>query len=281
MATKEKSIAPDKVKMFTEYDDVMKRIVAESKREVAQLQATRQEMVMRNAALQDEINRKQGAFEQYKRLEEEKLQQLKFKFNNEQIAKEKRLEIGELDMSRRQEEMARREEIGRAIVAKELKLNNDRIELEKIRSTASGLLETAYKKQSEASSMISQATELERKAKDAITKANAINETMLKREHDLEDKEKEIESRMKNLEELQKIIDPKIEELKILENKIVEKEKELNIKEESVNAKLVEERTLVKDLDAEKKNISELRKQLDQKDEEVTRKALMAGIKDA
>ena len=274
-----KAVATDKVKMFSEYDDVMKRLIAESKREVAELQHTRETLLIKKTQLEDEIKRQQSQFEQWKRLEEDKMQQAKFKFNNEIIAKEKASEIGELDLKRRSEEIQRREAVGIKIMEKETKLNNDRLEIESLRSQASHLMEEAQRKMSDASSMFSNANQMEAKAKETLNKANVLNDSIVKRENIIAEKEKDMELKTKNLEELQRIVDPKMVELKAIQEKIDIQEKDLVRRESSVEGKMNEERIILKDLEAKEKKLREREKQLDQKEEEILRKALLAGIK--
>ncbi len=271
----------DKVSMFKDYDEVMKRIIDQEKKEVAELQRQKGLLVLSNRDLEDDLTRKRGQFEQWKRLEEQKLTEVKNKLNNEVIRREKSLEMGELDMSRRSEEMSRREEIGKQLLTRESKLNNDRLEVEKLRVSASLLMENANKKMSEASSLYSQATIADQKSKEALNKSNRINDEVLKREHAIVEREKELALQSKNVEELRKIIDPKLAEIKTIEDNIDIERKQLAKREESVNAQIIEERTILKDLDLKEKKLLEREKQLNQKDEEITRKGLMIGVKSA
>ena len=278
MKTVEKALKPDKISAFREYDDVMKRIVAESKREVTQLQNQRESLIITNRELDDNLVRKQGQFEQWKRLEEQKLQDLKSKLNNEIIRREKAIEIGELDMSRRSEEMSRREEIGRGIIEKEKKLNNDRIEIEKLRLSASNLMESANKKMSDASSLYSQANIAEKRSVEKENKANLINEQIVKREHIVSEKEKELELKSKNLDELSKILDPKIEIIRDIEKKNEIAKKELLSKEQEIDKKINEEITILRNLEIKQKKLAEYENNLNQLDEEIKRKALGINV---
>ena len=278
---KVKELTPDKVSMFRDYDDVMKRIIQEETKEVAELQRQKGNLVLGNRELEDKLTRQQSQFEQWKRMEEQKLTELKNKMNNDIIRREKAIEIGELDMKRRSEEISRREEIGKTILGKETRLYNDRLDVEKLRVSASVLMEDANRKMSDASSMYSQANVTNQKAQDTMNKANLLNDTIIKREGIVSEKEKEILLQSKNLEELRKVIDPKLSELKILEDKLATQVAELKKKEELVNSKIVEEKSFLRSLEDRENKLIERQKELNQKDEDITRKALISGIKDA
>jgi hypothetical protein len=276
----EKAKVPDKIKMFNDYDEMRNRIIKDSEEKIKELNTRREVLIIHNRQLEEQLVRRQSEFEQWKRLEEEKIKDMKNKFNNDQIVREKKLEVGELDLSRRNEECIRREAIGKVAVEKEAKLNNDRIEIEKLRSSANLMMDNAQRKMSDALSVESQANIKLAKAKEIENKANAINESIIKRENDVLEKEKEMSLATKNLEELKLIVEPKILEIKIREDK-VNKDKEFVLeKEREVENKINEEKIMLRDLDILTKRNKDREKQLDQKEEDITRKALIAGIKE-
>lgn len=273
------TVMPDKVNLFSNQDQMMQRILIESKKEVEKLNQQREMLILTNRQIEDDIARKTAQFEQWKRLEEQKVQDMKNKFKNDEINCAKKIEIGELDLLRRQEEMAKREKLGIEIVEKSKKLNEERIDIEKLRSNANSLMDTANRKFSEASTLFSQATQSEIKAKEMVREANLINENLVRRENLVREKEKEIEINTKNLEQLKVIVEPKIEELKHTERNIDNKKKDLLKREEEVTRKINEENVLIKSIQIEKAKLDERKKELDEKEQEITRKVILNQVK--
>ena len=280
MAKQETTVTPEKLSMFKDYDSVIQRVLTESKREVEELQHQRELLMIKNRQMEDDLIKKQSQYEQWKRQEEQKMKQVTDTVNNDIIRREKALEIGELDMSRRATEMAHREELGKRIIAKEAKINNDRIEIEKLRSKASQLMDDAHRKMSDAVNKFSEATVREEKAKEIESKASSLNDAIVKREHLVNEKEKDVESRIKNAQELQNIVDPKIKELSSLEAKLEKERQIIDEKEKNIDNKLNENKLIITNLEYREKKIREREKQLDQKEDDIKRQLLLAGIKE-
>ena len=279
MAKEETTITPDKINMLKDYDTMVQRVAMASKKELETLTAQRENLILKNSELERELTRKQSEFEQWKRLETMKFDEVRRKTNNEIIKKEKELEVGELDISRRIEEIAKREKLGIAIVAKEAKLNNDRIEIEKLRSKISLMEENANRTLSDAMSKHHEATLREEKAKKILADSNTLNEVIVKREQKLKELERDSSESLKNMQEVKAIIDPKIKELNVLQETLDKSKKAVEAKEQAIANKSSECNIIMKDLEAREKKIKEREKQLDQKDAEITRKALLAGAK--
>ena len=273
-----KAVAPDKLSLFTEHDEVLRRIIAEGQREVDELNHRRELLIIQNRQLQDDLVRKQSQFDQNLRVEKTKHQEWINKSKNEEIARMAKVDFAEANWVRRDEEMKHREELGIKIVEKQNKINNDRLEIEKLRSSASAIMDDANRKMSEANSLFSQANIRESKAKETLDRANAINDSLNQRENALKEKEKTLADGLKNLEAIKEIVDPKIKEIKLIEDGIEKREKEVRLKEEQVERKIYEERELLKAVEISQKKHKDREKQLDQREEEITRKAILNKV---
>ncbi len=270
---------PEKVAIFRDYDDVFKRMLEASKVEKENLD--HQILLRKNELklIEESLLRQQNAFEQKKREEETKLAQAKAKWLQEKTNREHALDVLEREYTLRSKEIEDRERKSLVIIDERAKLNADRIEVEKLYNKANELSLIANKKIDEANTKINNASIIEQKVKEKENKANALNSTFNAREEKINEMEKEAKLRLKNIEEVKKAIEPKIEELKLLEDNVNKKSKALAEKEGEVNKLLTDEKALLKGLEEKKAKLEAREKELLQKDETITRKALLAGIK--
>lgn len=275
----EKSMEPDKISMFKNYDDVMQRILAEAKIERNEIDHQILLKKQEYQSLVDSIVRRQNEFEQWKRAELEKTQQEISKRKNEILAKEKMLSVSEEIIKRKMMEAEERERICSGLVDQRNKLNNDRIEVEKLHSRVSGMNMEAQKMMDKANSMLNQVSVRESRVREIETKTSGLNSELSTRENNLSAKEMDINNRLKNLEKVKDVVEPKILELKLLEENVKKLKRELDDEKNEVLKKIEEENSLLRGIEIREKKVKDREKELLQKGEEINRKALFAGIK--
>ena len=280
MATKQAKLdTPEKVEMFKNYDDVMQRILAEAKREKAEID---HQILLKKQEYQgivDSCVRRQNDFEQWKRAELERTNQEVSKRKNEVISREKMLSVSEELIKRKMLEADERERISAKLVDERNKVNSDRIEVEKLNHLARETNLEAQKMIDKAHTLLNQVSSRESQIKAIENKTNGINSEMSSRENAVAVKEKDLNSRLKNLEEVKLSIEPKISELKLIEENIKKQRKELVEEKNDVLKKTEEEKALLKGIQIREQKLKEKERDLLQKEEEIMRKALLAGIK--
>lgn len=274
-----KEVQPETVSLFGNYDDVMKRILASLDAEKNNLEHT---ILLKKSELrrvQDQIGQQQTQFEQWKRTETEKFNQEIAKRKNKMLEQENALRVGEDLFKHKMMEIQERERISVGLVEQRQKLNNDRIEVEKLHSSAKLMTLEAQRQLEKANSMLNQVSIREKDIKDTEVRVNNLNSTFAKREENVTIKEKDLTARLKNLEEVKSAVEPRIEELKLLEENIKKEKRESEDLRNEVAHKVEEERALIKGIEDREKKAKQKEKELLQKEEEITRKALLAGVK--
>jgi hypothetical protein len=268
----------NKMSQMKDYDEILEKLIAESKRERDDLD--HQITLKKNQLLQtqEQIVRQQQEFEKNKRISEEKRNEEFVKRENAIALKEHALRVGEDNFTKRMFELGEREKTVSGLVDERKALANERIEVEKLHRRADDTLKEAHLKLAEADSKYHKASMLETVIREKENQINGKIRDIDVRENTITDKLKDIKSREKNFEEVKKVIDPKLEELKFLEKSIKDKETELSKKGDELRERIAENSAIIKGLEEREKKVKERERMVLQKDEEITRKALLAGI---
>lgn len=280
MATKQAKLeSPEKVEMLRNYDGLMQRIIEEAKREKVEID---HQILLKKQEYQriiDATVRQQNDFEKWKRSETEKLNQEIAKRKNEIINKENMLRVAEELIKRKTMEADERERISAGLVDERNRVNNDRIEVEKLNHKAKEANLEAQKLMDKANQLLNQVSIRETQVKRIEEKVNGINSGLSSRESTVIEKEKGIDSRIKNLEQVKSAIEPKIEELKLIEENIKKEKKALDDEKNDILKKVEEEKAMLKGIQVRELKVKDKEKELLRREEEIMRKALLAGVK--
>lgn len=202
----------EKVSM-ADYSDITMQLLDQRKRELADLQHN---YLMLHNSLKDvqaHIAREKSEFVQWKTAEEQRKNKELIRRQQDMDAKEHALQINVNLFDKRSAELKVREQLVSTLTSDRQKLNDDRVEVEKLRTKAEQLMSSAVKKQSEAQSLFNNARLAEENAKKLEEKANLTNADLSKREAQLKADVKDYEVRMRNFTEAKKEIDSRIKEL--------------------------------------------------------------------
>lgn len=263
-----------------DYDDMMEKLISSSEHEKNNLD---HQITLRKSNLmsvQDQINRSQSEFERWKKLETDKFKKIQASKENDFITRERAIRVGEDEFANRMRDLENREHRVKDLVDERAKLVNERIEVEKLHRHSEALIKSAHDKLAEADSKFHKSSMAMTLMQEREKKIELAERNLSSREEVTENNLREIKNREKNLEEVKKVIDPKLAELKVLEDGIKTKEKELTIKESEVNSKISDQGAILRGLEEREKKVKERERMVAQKDEDITRKALLAGLKE-
>lgn len=267
-----------KVTMF-EYNDAIERLLKQSKEELNILQHNCLLATNQLKQTQEAIQRERSNFEQWKREQEAKHKNDMSLIKNSLDEREHRIKIGEQNYSKRDFDLKQKEVQMMALVEERNKVNNDRIDIEKLRVKANELLQDVNRKSGEATNKSNIVAMREKEIKDIVDSYNTKNQDISHRENILNQRDKEYQENLKNMNELKKTVEPKIKELSFMEENIKKTKEEVTRKEMDILRKIEENKAILRGMEEKDNKLKEKERFLNTKEEEVLRKSLLAGIK--
>jgi len=263
-----------KVSMF-EFSEITNQLIEQRKREFADIQHN---YSLAQAALmqtQQRIGQEKVAFEQWKKAEAINKEKDFVRRQQELDAKEHALDVNVKTFEKRSAELKQKEVAVARLFEDRQKLNEDRIAIERIRTSANELMATATRKDSEAKSAFNSARQKEEEAKKIKALAEAMNAEVSKQQEVLKKRGEEVLAKVKHLEEIQKLIEPKIKELEAIETRIADKEKELSVREKEVARKVEEDKAIVITFSDREKKLKAREIEVDSREQDIARKLLL------
>lgn len=274
----ETSNADQEIKMFN-YKSALDELVKNKTKELEDINHQKLLALNQLKAAQDGVIRERSIFEQYKREEE-------LKFRNVLNAKEadvnKRLSginVKEQQLSRREADLKEKEKVAFNVADDRLRLNTDRLELERMKIQVRDSLINANKMNSDNLNKANMLTARELQAKASIEKCDAFNKDLVNREADLNKRIEQFRLEERHLEALKKFVDPKVKEITDREAVIKSQLFDIEKKTKDVEVRRDENRKFLAALEDREKKAASEEKRLLTLSEEVQRKALAVGIK--
>jgi len=263
-----------KVSMF-EYSEMASQMIEQRKKEFSNLQHNYLLATMALKNTQEQIANERVAFEQLKKAEEKRREDILVKKERDMDEKAHALEVNVRTFEKRSADLKAREIAVAHLFEDRNKLNEERIDVERLRNKAEDAMRQANKKSSEASALMNTSRVKEDEAKALMAKVDAMNVNLATREAQQKKQTDEIINRIKELNALKEIVDPKIKELELVDAGIKEKEAELAQREKDVARKLEEDRAIVIAFSEREKKLKAREIEVSTREQEVTRKLLL------
>lgn len=280
MATekKDKILEVDKKSGFETYNEAAKILLEQTKRDLDEINHKIQLKEIEMTNLDQSIVKKQSEFEQWRRSEEKKHTSEYTKKWNDLVERENRIAKSEIELTNRLANIQQREDVAIKLREKENTLNNERLEIEKIRSDVKLQEHNVGLKQDQLNAIEGNLVNREIESKEIIRKANEINSSLAVREEDIKKQLDNIKASEKNYEKLKDFVEPKIKEIKLKEDEIDKKLKEIKASEDKVIRINEENKSMLAGIETREKKVKDREKTVVQKEEEINRKALLLEI---
>lgn len=228
--------------------------------------------------LQESLIRERNDFDIWKRQEKNKFQDEMNLIRNSIVEKENRIDIGISNMESRSADIKTRQIQLLHVEEERKKINDERIEIERLRNSAADKLNELNSKSAQLSSTISNLSYREKEIEEKNKKVESINDSLNKRENELNKKKEEVDEKIKNLESLKEIVDPKIAEIDLKSKELEKVQKEVESQAKEVAKRIEEDRAMIRAIEDRDLKVKFRERELDTKEEELKRLALVKGI---
>lgn len=272
---------PDKEQDVTlfNYQQAMQALVDNHQREVQDLEHRKLLIRTEMRQVQDNIQKEKMAFDQYKRQQNDLSNQAAAKRENDFNLREHKIQITEREYTNREINLKNNEARVADLLKEKNDLNMQRIEVEKLRNKAMETLSEATAKQQEAGNAMAQTAQKAKGIEEKLNKIDGLNKDLAVREDKLAREKDELAKASKNLEELKKFVDPKIKQISEFDKLLSDKEKNLKAREDELENKIKQNDTIIRGLENRAKELNDRERKVLTMYEEVTRKAMLAGVK--
>lgn len=261
-----------------DFNEGMKDIVEQKQREFSDLQHNIVLATLNLKQLQEQIGRDRNAFDNWKKGEQQKFEKECGLRQNKITEKENALSISEKTFVTRSEALKQKEVAVMRLMEERVQLNNDRIDVERLRTRTQSEFQEAKSKMSEANHKLEISV---KKDKEIILKLELINSKISENnniEQRILEKTKHVEASIKNLEAIQENIDPKIKEIEEIQKNIESQKLEIEKRNRDIDRKIEEERNLILTFSGTDKKLRQRELDLASKEEDYTRKMMALAM---
>lgn len=276
MAVKEKELEIPKEKTGTfSYSDAAHLLLERMRTEKEDIE--HQTLLRRNELkLLSEAHVKQEAeFNKKLRANTKEFEDEKNKLLTDLANRGKAMEVGERELKHAIKVNNDREMSLAKLSDVKIRLNNERLEVEKLRGMASGLMDEATRKIEQADSRLSAISIREGKVDEKHKEINKLNSEVVGIRNTIDKDKEETELVRKNLEKLRSFVEPKIKEVSLIEENTKKRLDEIKIKDEDATHKLEESRAILRGIEAREKKVKEKEREVLTLQEEVMKKKLL------
>lgn len=228
--------------------------------------------------IQENLIRERNEFDIWKRQEKERFQQEMNVLHNAIVEKENTINIGISNMESRSRDLKVRETQMVQIEEDKRKLNDERIEIERLRNSAVEKLNEVKQKSSELSSSISSLSYREKEIKDKSIAIEEQNRQLSVREQALIKNKEDMDQKIKNLESLKLIVDPKIAEIDSKTKELQSLKKEMDEQNAEINRRIEEDKAMVRAIEERDMKLKMGERDLASREEELKRAMLVKNV---
>lgn len=196
--------------------------------------------------LRERLNRERSEFEQFKRADLVKHQDVIDVRYNKIIQRENELNMASEQMTKRSADLKTMEQKYQELLLERKKLDADRIEVERIRVMGHDISKTANENMSKAQGLMSSVSFKENEMNLKERKLNDLNAQLSIREGELKAREEKVGLEARNVAELKTLTDPKIKEIDAKVKEIEAAKLELAQKEIDLTKKIEESRAALR-----------------------------------
>lgn len=253
------------IKELADYADVSRALINKYDKERADLQHLIATLNIQERQLRDRLIRQENEHRNKLKQEETASKQKIQQELNRLIDKTKEFELRERSILEREKELQEAEVIHAKINEAKKEIINDRIEVQRMKSGATELMDRATREAAEAEAKLARANSLEASSKKLNAESRAIRAELVDREDRIKEEEKNLAAQINNYTKIQKEVDPKLKEITDKQAELAKQLKEISSKEENVLAIHAQNEAMARTLadrknevDAKERKVSEM-----------------------